>query len=276
MTAITITAFNTDNMMTEVDRFDDCRRIELFGVQDIARKHGGGRTADQTIRTKLVDLLKEMAGAEGRSIPQPEVLALAVERQIASIHTLRTIMVECAGMAGVTVVIQRGRPAGQPGVTGPRDATVVRERLFREAIAGLMENNPDGVTRDEFEAFMSGEGFKPAYIKSSAGIVKELGLIIHDRPRATRKPDAFRLEVTRKALAAADAAGLRTREAICTTVLRFWQAHGVECAHTTAAAYNVVLQVRKMDAAPVEQVAAVEDGRMIEEVSTTVEEPAPF
>lgn len=258
MTNITSIAF--DALMTEVDRFDDCRRIELFAVADATRKHGGGRKQDMTIRTKLVQLLREMAPNDGGPIHQADVLAEAATREIASVHTLRSCMVECASEAGVQVIIQRGRRPGTAGAAGPRDETIVRERLFREAVEGLKESHPDGIGRDDFEAAMLAEKFKIVFIKAvGVQIAKEMGLTIHDRPRAVRKPDTFRLEVTRKALAAADAAGLRSRDAICTTVLRFWQAHGVECSYTPAAAYSVILQVRKMDAAPVEEVATVEE-----------------
>ena len=243
-----VVAFITDDMMTAPDRFDDCRAVNLFAVVDTARKHAG-RTPDAGIRTALVELLKTMTPDENGDIIQADVLALAEEKEIASAATLRRIMAEAAAAAGVNVVVQRGR-RGPRGPMGPRDETVIRERLFREFMGELVTSHPDGIERAELENLLLGQNFKIAYIKAMASpIAKEIGLTIHDRAKTGRKVDTFRIEVTRKAIAAADAAGLKSRDAIIRTVLRFWQAHQVDCAHTETAAYQVILAVRKMDAA---------------------------
>lgn len=253
-----VVTFITEDMMTAPDRFDDCRAVNLFAVVDATRKHAGrtpdagirkhaGRPPDAGIRTALVDLLKTMAPDENGDIIQADVLALAEEKEIASAATLRRIMSEAAAAAGVNVVVQRGRR----GPMGPRDETVIRERLLREFMGELVTSHPDGIERAELENLLLGQNFKIAYIKAMASpVAKELGLTIHDRAKPGRKVDTFRIEVTRKAIAAADAAGLKSRDAIIRTVLRFWQAHQVDCAHTETAAYQVILAVRKMDAAP--------------------------
>ena len=244
-----VVTFITEDMMTAPDRFDDCRAVNLFAVVDATRKHAG-RTPDAGIRTALVDLLKSMAPDENGDIIQADVLALAEEKEIASAATLRRIMSEAAAAAGVNVVVQRGR-RGPRGPMGPRDETVIRERLLREFMGELVTSHPDGIERAELENLLLAQNFKIAYIKAMASpVAKELGLTIHDRAKPGRKVDTFRIEVTRKAIAAADAAGLKSRDAIIRTVLRFWQAHQVDCAHTETAAYQVILAVRKMDAAP--------------------------
>jgi hypothetical protein len=240
-----VVTFITDDMMTAPDRFDDCRAVNLFAVVDTARKHAG-RTPDAGIRTALVELLKSMTPDENGDIIQADVLAQAEEKEIASAATLRRIMAEAAAAAGVNVVVQRG----PRGPMGPRDETVIRERLFREFMGELVTSHPDGIERAELENLLLGQNFKIAYIKAMASpIAKEIGLTINDRAKTGRKVDTFRIEVTRKAIAAADAAGLKSRDAIIRTVLRFWQAHQVDCAHTETAAYQVILAVRKMDAA---------------------------
>lgn len=244
-----VVTFITDDMMTAPDRFDDCRAVNLFAVVDTARKHAG-RTPDAGIRTALVELLKSLTPDENGDIIQADVLALAEEKEIASAATLRRIMAEAAAAAGVNVVVQRGR-RGPRGPMGPRDETVVRERLLREFMGELVTSHPTGIDRAELENLLLGQNFKLAYIKAMASpIAKEIGLTINDRAKTGRKVDTFRIEVTRKAIAAADAAGLKSRDAIIRTVLRFWQAHQVDCAHTETAAYQVILAVRKMDAAP--------------------------
>ena len=243
---------------------------------DTARKHSG-RTPDAGIRTALVELLKSMTPDENGDIIQAEVLALAEEKEIASAATLRRIMAEAAAAAGVNVVVQRGR-RGPRGPMGPRDETVIRERLFREFMGELVTSHPDGIERAELENLLLGQNFKIAYIKAMASpIAKEIGLTIHDRAKTGRMVDTFRIEVTRKAIAAADAAGLKARDAIIRTVLRFWQAHQVDCAHTETAAYQVILAVRKMDAAeatpaPVEHTPAP----VAETSPAPVAEMAPF
>ena len=262
--------------MTAPDRFDDCRAVNLFAVVDTARKHSG-RTPDAGIRTARVELLKSMTPDENGDIIQADVLALAEEKEIASAATLRRIMAEAAAAAGVNVVVQRGR-RGPRGPMGPRDETVIRERLFREFMGELVTSHPDGIERAELENLLLGQNFKIAYIKAMASpIAKEIGLTIHDRAKTGRKVDTFRIEVTRKAIAAADAAGLKSRDAIIRTVLRFWQAHQVDCAHTETAAYQVILAVRKMDAAeatpaPVEHTPAP----VAETSPAPVAEMAPF
>lgn len=254
--AATVTTFILPLTMTDIERFDDCLPVNIFAIQDSARKHGG-RTANPTIRENLIKLLKEMAGpapvaVEGEEIEeieliQSDVLQHPEAEKIASDATLRSIMMECAAAAGVKVVVQRGRK-GPRGALGQRDETIVRERLFREFMGTVAEAYPDGIKREELEALLIAENFKIAYIKAMATkIAAELKLNVIDREKTGRKVDQFRIDVTRKALQAADAAGLRTRSAQCSTVLRFWQAHGIECAMTENAAYTVILAVRKAD-----------------------------
>ena len=276
--AATVVTFITPDMITFPERFDDCRAVNLFAVgAEPERKHSG-RKPDQTIRDRLITLIRRMSDAAGASLVQADVLAAAED--IAAPATLRAIMAECAAAAGVTVEVLRGR-RGPRGPMGQRDTTIVRERLFREAMGEIAAAHPDGIDREELERVLLADEFKPAYVKAMASpIAKEIGLTIHDRAKTGRKVDTFRIEVTRKALAAADAAGLVSRDAIVKTVLRFWSAHQVECAHTPTAAYNVILQVRKMDApAPVvapfpvvEQLAP----SATETAKQQSEEPAPF
>lgn len=281
-----VVTFITPDMVTAPDRFDDCRRVNLFAVVDTERKHGG-RKPDATIRTALTELLRQQATATGSTeLVQADILVLAED--IAAPATLRAIMAECAAAAGVTVEVVRGR-RGPRGPMGQRDTTIVRERLFREFMGTLLESHPDGIERPELENLLAGQGFKIAYIKAMASpIAKEIGLQIMDRAKTGRKPDTFRIEITRRALAAADAARLVSRDAIITTVLRFWSAHGVECAHTPSAAYAVILQVRKMDAEQVaeqapEVVADAAPANVSRETEVIAEptpapitEPAPF
>lgn len=276
----TVVTFITPDMMTFPERFDDCRAVNLFAVgAEPERKHSG-RKPDQSIRDRLITLIRRMSDAAGASLVQADVLAAAAAEDIAAPATLRAIMAECAAAAGVTVEVLRGR-RGPRGPMGQRDTTIVRERLFREAMGEIAAQHPDGIDREELERVLLADDFKPAYVKAMASpIAKEIGLTIHDRAKTGRKVDTFRIEVTRKALAAADAAGLVSRDAIVKTVLRFWSAHQVECAHTPTAAYNVILQVRKMDApAPVvapfpvvEQLAPSAS----ETANQQSEEPAPF
>lgn len=270
VSAAVVTTFVLPLTMTDIERFDDCLPINIFAIQDVARKHGG-RTANPTIRENLVKLLKEMAGTpvegEETELIQSDVLQHPEAEKIASDATLRSIMMECAELAGVKVVVQRGRK-GPRGALGQRDETIVRERLFREFMGTVVEAYPEGIKREELESLLIAEGFKIAYIKATATkIAGELNLTIIDREKTGRKVDEFRMDVTRKALKAADAAGLRTRAAICSTVLRFWQAHGVECAMTESAAYTVVLAVRKADAPQPAQA---------QETAAVVAEPAPM
>lgn len=269
-----VVVFITDDMMTAPDRFDDCRAVNLFAVVDTARKHAG-RTPDAGIRTALVELLKSMTPDENGDIIQADVLAQAEEKEIASAATLRRIMAEAAAAAGVNVVVQRGR-RGPRGPMGPRDETVIRERLFREFMGELVTSHPDGIERAELENLLLGQNFKIAYIKAMASpIAKEIGLTINDRAKTGRKVDTFRIEVTRKAIAAADAAGLKSRDAIIRTVLRFWQAHQVDCAHTETAAYQVILAVRKMDAAPAPAPTPAPVENTPEPVAENTPAPAP-
>jgi hypothetical protein len=263
VSAAVVTTFVLPLMMTDIERFDDCLPVNIFAIQDVARKHGG-RTVNLTIRENLVNLLKKLAGTpvEGEELEliQSDVLQHPEAEKIASDATLRSIMMECAETAGVKVVVQRGRK-GPRGALGQRDETIVRERLFREFMGTIVEAYPEGIKREDLESLLMAEGFKIAYIKAMATkIAGELNLTIVDREKTGRKVDEFRMDVTRKALKAADAAGLRTRAAICSTVLRFWQAHGVECAMTESVAYTVVLAVRKADApqpAQAQETAAV-------------------
>lgn len=270
VSAATVTTFVLPMTMTDIERFDDCLPINIFAIQDSARKHGG-RTVNLTIRENLVKLLKKMAGTpvEGEEVEliQSDVLQHPEAENIASDATLRSIMLECAETAGVKVVVQRGRK-GPRGALGQRDETILRERMFREFMGTVATAYPDGIKREDLETLLMAEGFKIAYIKATATkIAAELNLTIIDREKTGRKVDEFRIEVTRKALKAADAAGLRTRSAICSTVLRFWQAHGVECAMTESAAYAVVLAVRKADAPQPAQA---------QEPAAVVAEPAPM
>lgn len=279
-----VVTFITPDMITFPDRFDDCRAVNLFAVgAEPERKHSG-RKPDQTIRDRLIALIRRMSEADsGTSLVQADVLAAAAAEDIAAPATLRAIMAECAAAAGVTVEVLRGR-RGPRGPMGQRDTTIVRERLFREAMGEIAAAHPDGIDREELERVLLADDFKPAYVKAMASpIAKEIGLTIHDRAKTGRKVDTFRIEVTRKALAAADAAGLVSRDAIVKTVLRFWSAHQVECAHTPTAAYNVILQVRKMDAPapvvapfPVVEQLAPSTPSATETANQQSEEPAPF
>ena len=270
-----MTTIQSADMVTAPERFDDCRAFNPFAIVDQARKHGGGRHADVTIREKLVALIKSMS-PDGSALIQADVLAAATAADIASTATLRSIMLECAEQAGVKVEIVRGR-RGPRGPMGQRDETIIRERLLREKLEEVKEQNPEGISRPDLENILFHEGFNASFIRAGVSpVAKEIGLIIHDRT-AGRKVDMHRIEVTRMALKAAAAAGLKTRPALIATVLRFWQVHAVECAHTESAAYRIIQIVRNMDAPKVEEPAQVEQVQEVAQVAETpVSEPAPF
>ena len=270
MTAIAIIEFNTDNVMSEIERFDDCRAFVPFSIAEVARKHGAGRTPDTSIRSRLISLIKKMADGATELI-QADVLAAAETENIASSATLRTIMMECAEKAGVNVIILRGR-RGPRGPLGQRDETIIRERLLIEKLEELKETYPDGMDRAELEKVLADEGFSNSFIKAGVSpIAKQIGFIINDRKQG-RKTDFHRIEITRQAMKAADAAGLKSRQAIIAAVLRYWAIHGVDGAQTESAAYAVMLAVKKMDAPKVEEPTNVET----EIVAETVTEEAPF
>lgn len=270
----TVTTFVLPNMLTDIERFEDCRAFNPFALVDIARKHGGGRKADLTVREKLVDLIKAMS-PDGSPLVQADVLERAEREEIASTATLRGIMMECAEAAGIKVEIVRGR-RGPRGPMGPRDATIVRERLIVEKLTEILESHPEGIKRDDLEKMLADDGFNAAAIRSASAHAKTIGLTIIDRA-VGRQKDQHRIDVTREALKACAAAGLKSRTAIIGAVLRYWQIYSVECAHTESAAYSVILAVRKADA-DAQQTPEPENVAQPEPVaqSENVAQPAPF